>query len=48
MLRPSMLKKEVCGAGGGGNLRRRLRTYFTDRLNAAFSMSSATAFGCET
>jgi len=24
------------------------RTYFTDRLVAAFSMSSATAFGCET
>jgi hypothetical protein len=29
-------------------LRRRRRTYFIDRLIAAFSMSSATAFGCET
>jgi hypothetical protein len=29
-------------------LRRHRRTYFIDRLIAAFSMSSATAFGCET
>jgi hypothetical protein len=43
-----MLKKEVCGAGGGENPPPAPKTYFIDRLIAAFSMRSATAFGCET
>lgn len=36
------------GTGGGGSPPPVPRAYFLDRLIAAFSMSSATAFGCET
>jgi hypothetical protein len=40
----------VCGlgAGGAGSPPPAPKTYFVERLFAAFSMSSATAFGCDT